>query len=200
MPYDWLAMKQQDQVGRGKEAVCAALISATKELLAEKGSAVAVRDIESRSGVNKGQIHHYFGGKRGLIDAAFLELAREHYENRKEREARGGPLELTLAKDAGYWQALVRLVLDGELETVGLEFSHDVSVPRRVMEQVVRQRRLDKPDLELKAAFCALMALELGWAAFAPFIEMAVGVDDPVEREAIVDRLRLHASIPKRES
>lgn len=188
----------EDEVGtaRGREAVTTALIAATKVLLAERGSSVALRDIEARSGINKGQIHHYFGGKQGLIDAAFLELATEHFESRQKVIAAGDPLELTLRDDRPYWQALVRLVIDGDLETVGLEFDHDISVPREVFRRVTKNYGLDEPDIDLKATFCALMALELGWAAFSPFIEMTVGISDPTEREAIVEQLRRRAAPP----
>ncbi len=189
-------MTDEAGAARGREAVTTALIAATKVLLAEQGSSVALRDIEARSGVNKGQIHHYFGGKQGLIDAAFLELATEHFESRQRRMAAGDALELTLRDDRSYWQALVRLVIDGDLDTVGLEFEHGVSVPREVFRQVIERHGMDEPGIDLKASFCALMALELGWAAFSPFIEMTVGISDPDEREAIVDELRRRATPP----
>ena len=82
-------------------------------------------------------------------------------------------------------------MLDGDLRTASLELEEEISVPRSVLEQVTEELGLDEPDIELKARFCALMALELGWEAFAPFIKMAAQVsDDRDELEAVVERLR----------
>lgn len=191
-------MEDDEPAGRGRATVEAALIEATAGLLGEQGTAVTLRDIEARSGCNKGQIHHYFGGKQALIEAAFRELAEEHYENRKRRAESGRPLALTLGEDATYWQALVRLVLDGDLKTASLEFEEGISVPRVVVDTMTAARGLDEPDLELKAQLCAGMALELGWAAFSPFIELAVGVIDDTEREQIVKRIRTFAAMADR--
>ena len=45
------------------------------------------------------------------------------------------------------------------------------------------------------AGVCAVMALELGWAAFSPFIERAVEITTDAERELIVERLRAYAAV-----
>lgn len=102
---------------RGPDAVKAALIDATCEMLAEVGpNAMSVRSVALRAGVNHGQVHHYFGTKQGLIEAAAHKLAAEHFEHARARS--GGtplPIPLTLGEDSSYLIALVRLVLDGQI-------------------------------------------------------------------------------------
>ena len=104
----------------GSDAVKAALIQAAGELLGEVGPrGVSVRDIAQRAGVNHGQIHHYFGGKRGLLEAAIRHLARGHYAHSLEL-AGGGPIPppLSLSEDRPYFRALCQSVMDGDLELV----------------------------------------------------------------------------------
>jgi AcrR family transcriptional regulator len=176
---------------RGRAAVEAALIDATAELLAERGAArVSVRDIADRAGVNKGQIHHYFGGKQALVEAAFRKMATDHFRNAHARAGGGFPVPLTLGLDSGYLQALTRLVLDGELDIVGLEFDEGISVPRAVIERLANQAGLAEPSLEHQVDVAATMALEMGWAVFAPFILRAVHADDDTTSAAIVDGVR----------
>ncbi len=176
--------------GRGREAVIAALIDATAALLAEEGPArISLRGIADRAGVNKGQIHHYFGSKQALIEATVRQLATEHYENATERAGGPTPVPLTLGLDARYWQAIVRLVLDGDLDTAGLEFDEGISVPQRALHEAAKQLA-DGDSLELKASVAEAMATELGWAAFREFILRAVQVDDRAETEEIEEMLR----------
>ncbi len=186
----------QNAVGaRGRSAVEEALIEAAADLLAEMGpTRVSVRDIANRAGVNKGQIHHYFGGKQPLIEAAFRRVATEHFENARQRSGGGLPAPLTLGLDQRYLQSVVRIVLDGDLETARLEFDEGISVPRATLERLTEIAGLNAPDSKLKAELAAIMAMELGWAAFAPFIQMAVDADHPADVEHIVAHLRSEAT------
>ena len=80
------ADSKTQSLDRGREAVKTALINAACEMLAESGpNAMSVRNVANRAGVNHGQVHHYFGGKEGLIEAAAARLAREHYNNARAR-------------------------------------------------------------------------------------------------------------------
>lgn len=184
-------MTQQVPMTTGGSSVERALIEAAADLLAELGpNRVSVRDIADRAGVNKGQIHHYFGGKQGLIEAAFRQLAREHFENARVRSDDGLPAPLTLGLDQRYLQSLIRIVIDGDLDTARLEFDEGISVPRSVMDRLTDEAGLDKPSEALRVQIASVMAMELGWAAFAPFIQMAVGTDDETEVEQIAHHLR----------
>lgn len=186
-----------ETAGRGRDTVIAALVDATAAMLAEEGPArISLRGIADRAGVNKGQIHHYFGSKQALIEAAVRQLATEHHRNATERSGGPMPVPLTLGLDAQYLQAIVRLVLDGDLDTAGLEFDEGISVPRRAMleaaTKATRDEVVDPADvpLDLKAAVAGAMATELGWAAFRDFILRAVQVDEPEQVELIEEHIR----------
>ncbi len=180
-------MTSSQQPERSRQAAEAALVEATARLLAVRGpERLSLRDIADEAGVNKGLIHHYFGGKRPLVEAAVRKLAEEHFANATARG--GGPLPapLTLGLDEQYWQVIARLILEGDLELAGLEFDEGISVPRRAFD-VLATDHDDSTDL--KAAVAAAMALELGWAAFKPFVAKAVRAEDD-EIEAVEEELR----------
>ena len=67
---------------RGSGAVKAALVDAAAQMLGEFGPrGISVRDVADRAGVNHGQVHHYFGGKRALLEAAMRHLAHEAFDH-----------------------------------------------------------------------------------------------------------------------
>jgi AcrR family transcriptional regulator len=171
---------------KGREAVEQALVEAAADLLADAGPRGAgVREIARRAGVNHGQVHHYFGSKSALLGAAMRQLAAEHFANATER-AGGGPIPppLTLAEDDRYWQAVIRLALDGELELATTEIAEGTSVPRRALHALAELRGEDEPDLELKARVAAAVALQLGWVALEDFVFAVTDVTDD-ERDAV---------------
>ncbi len=173
---------------RSRQAAEAALVEATTRLLAIRGpERVSLRDIADEAGVNKGLIHHYFGGKRALVEAAVRKLAEEHVANATARS--GGPLPapLTLGLDEQYWQVIARLILEGDLELAGLEFEEEISVPRRAFDVLAAEHG---DSIDLKAAVAAAMALELGWTAFKPFVVRAVRAEGG-EIESIEEELRV---------
>jgi AcrR family transcriptional regulator len=177
----------------GSDAVKAALIQAAGELLGEVGPrGVSVRDIAQRAGVNHGQIHHYFGGKRGLLEAAIRHLARGHYAH--SLELAGGrpiPRALSLSEDRPYFRALCQSVMDGDLELVrAVESDDELSVPRRVMRDL-QGRHPQGDELEVKAHFANLAAMQLGWVAFEEllFLNAQVGPDQRESFRETVKRL-----------
>ena len=157
---------------RGRDAVKEALIKAACEMLAENGpNTMSVRNVATRAGVNHGQVHHYFGGKQGLIEAAIAQLAQEHYEHAHQRAA-GNPIPppLTLGEDAQYLRAVVRLVLDGDIATATQEISAGISIPVEVRQHLTKNYAKDQVPTDVKARIAATVALELGWAALEPYI------------------------------
>ena len=190
--------EQPQKRERGRAAVEAALVEAACAMLAEFGPKVmTVRNVAARAGVNHGQVYHYFGGKEGLVRAAMRRLARQHLENALERSGgRPIPLSLTLGQDTEYLQAVVRMVLDGQLAVAALEIEEGVSVPRRVLAHLTELAELDEPNLALKTAFAAMAALELGWAAMEPFVLLLVDVGSEKEAKSIRDGIgRIAASM-----
>jgi len=182
-----------EKQAHGRDAVAEALIQATGELLGEVGpSRMSVRDIAERAGVNKGQIHHYFGGKQALITAAVRSLAHDLYLRTQESHDASEDVLAPLVLDGQrpYLRALTRIILDGDLELASLEFREEISVPQLLLGVVAETRGLESPDERLRAGFAAAMAMELGWSAFGPHIMRAVGaVDDPEVVERIRDRV-----------
>lgn len=165
---------QQDQTPSEPESspVKVRLINAACEMLAEIGPrAMSVRSVAARAGVNHGQVHHCFGGKQGLIDAAARHLAEQHYANAHARAA-GAPLPppLTLSEDDLYLRALVRMVLDGDQDTVSRELEIGKSVPAEAREFVMQAFGGNVDSTEIKARLALTYAIELGWAAMEPVV------------------------------
>ena len=182
------------EIATGRTAAEEKLIGAAAELLAEVGPrAASVRGIATRAGVNHGLVHHYFGSKDALLRAAMVRLVENHATFAKEM-AKGGPMPapLALLRDQSYLHAVMRCVLDGEMELATMELKAGVSVPRRALDEMVAQRGLNEPDPTTQAAIGMGMAMEMGWAALEPFIFAVAGVsaedEDTVRNEAIAVR------------
>lgn len=171
---------------RGRAAVEAALVDAAADLLAEVGPRHAgLREIARRAGVNHGQVHHYFGSKDALIRAAMAKLAADHYANATARAGGGAvPPPLTVGEDDRYWQAVIRLVLDGQLDIARAEVDQGISVPRRALEALAAAQGQDRPDIDLQAQVAASTALQLAWAALEEFVFAVLGVADD-DRDAV---------------
>lgn len=176
---------------RGSEAVRDALVASAAERLAEVGpKALSVRDVARRAGVNHGQVHHYFGGKRALLMAAMRKLAAEHFARANERAGDDlVPPPLSLSEDRGYWRALCQVLMDGDLELARLEIDEGISVPRQVMARLLERGGIPEDDLDIRARFALAVTQQLGWAAFEDFGLMAAGVDE-ADRDEIRSRLK----------
>ena len=162
-----------------------ALIEATADLLGEVGpKSISVRQIADRAGVNHGQIHHYFQGKRGLLEATLRNLAKDHFEDSLQRS--GGdaiPPPLSLSEDRRYFRALCQAVMDDDLDLIRtVDSDHEISVPIRVLREL-EGRKPDADPLEVKAIFALGAAMELGWVAFEKLILLIAEVD-PEDEEA----------------
>lgn len=169
---------RQDGQAKGREAVEAALIEAASDLLAEFGpTATTVRDIASRAGVNHAQVHHYFGSKRALLEAAMREMAHRHYNAIRElSEGRTIPPPLAIPADDRYWRAALRATIEGDIELAGIEVREGVSVSRSVLETLTRLRGLEEPSLELKVELAKAAAMQLGWLALEPFLFLVADI------------------------
>jgi AcrR family transcriptional regulator len=135
-------------------------------------------------------VHHYFGGKEGLIEAAAAHLAAQHYANARER-ASGSPvpMPLTLSEDSQYLQTVVRLVLDGRLDVAVQEIESGQSVPVNARRALMGDYPDGEVPPELKARFAVVLATELGWAALESFIMRLADVDEK-EQELVREYAR----------
>ena len=183
--------KRSQDPARGREAVQTALLEAASDLLAEVGPrATSVRDIAARAGVNHGQVHHYFGGKRPLLKEAMRQMARRHFDEiRALSQGRALPPPLANVSDDRYWRAAVRAVIEGDMELARVEVDDGVSVTRNVLEHLTRKAGLDEPDLDIKLALAEGTAMQLGWMVLEPFLFLVADVK-PEEEELLRQRVR----------
>jgi len=182
-------------VDRGSQAVKSALINAARAMLAEVGpSAMSVRTVANRAGVNHGQVHHYFGGKQGLVEAAMHSLAQEHFDLAHAR-SRGKPVPepLTLGEDWQYLRAIVHSVLDGDLATATREIEQGISIADESRRYLTQKFDRDGVPVDVKARIAITCAMELGWAALEPYILQIADV-----REDEVDEVRDRARVLSR--
>lgn len=91
--------------------------------------------------------------------------------------------------DPKYLRAVVRAVLDDEMELATTEITAGVSVPRGALAYAVDSKNLGEPDVQMKAMVAVSMAMEMGWAALEPFL-FAVTEVDKDEEEAVRDIVR----------
>jgi len=169
---------------RGSDAVKAALVDAAAKMLGEFGPrGISVRDVADRAGVNHGQVHHYFGGKRALLEAAMRHLAHEAFDHSSVLAGNSPyPPVLAFAEDSDYWRAVCRIVMEGDLELARIEIDENVSVPRHVLRSLQKEHGVDNDDLRFKARFAAMAAQSLGWVAFEDFMMLQADVE-PEQRE-----------------
>lgn len=169
------------------------LIAAAADMLGEVGPrAMTVRGVAERAGVNHGLVHHYFGGKDGLAEAAMLHLVQQH-ANDVRAQSQGNPIPAPLAlNNEPHLRAVVRSVLDDEMKLATMELTAGVSVPRGALQHVARMKQLDEPDMQTKALAAMGMALEMGWAALEPFIFSVadIGEDQQESVREIVREMR----------
>lgn len=174
------------------------LIAATAQLLGEIGPrTVSVRAIAERAGVNHGLVHHYFGGKDALLQAAMERLVHEHFDYAMAQSHQQPiPAPLGLIGDPTYLKAVVRAVLDDEMSLASTEITEKVSVPRNVLHHVAATLGQAEPSLQVKASVGLGMALEMGWAALEPFIFAVVGARNESEQEQLrMEAKRLRSEI-----
>ena len=167
-----MSIAEQPTQPRKQTEAEAKLIAAAADLLGEVGPrAMSVRMVAERAGVNHGLVHHYFGSKEGLMRAAMLLLVEQHAEDVREK-SHGNPIPdaLVLTSEPRYLRAVVRAVLDNEMELATMELEAGVSIPRGALQHVAKMRQLDEPDTQIKALAAIGMALEMGWAALEPLL------------------------------
>ncbi len=169
---------------RGGDAVKAALVEATAKMLGEFGPrGVSVRDVSDRAGVNHGQVHHYFGSKRALLEAAMRHLAREAFDHSSALAGNSlYPPVLAFAEESDYWRAVCKIAMEGDLELARIEIDEDISVPRQVLRSLQKEHGVDRDDLRFKARFAAMTAQSLGWVAFEDFMMLLADIE-PEQRE-----------------
>ena len=170
----------------GRKNVEKKLIDSAAELLGSIGpNQLSIRDIAVHAGVNHAQIHHYFGGKQGLLEATYKQLAFEHMQQLERRnigvmDLGKEPLsELT----ENYFNALIRAVLDGQMDLLRVQVDSGLSMSKKTLNELTKLRGASKPSAEEKAAIALVMVLEFGFAAIKPYITEVLKMSDKDMKE-----------------
>ena len=170
----------------GRKNVEKKLIDSAAELLGSIGpNQLSIRDIAVHAGVNHAQIHHYFGGKQGLLEATYKQLAFEHMQQLERRnigvmDLGKEPLsELT----ENYFNALIRAVLDGQMDLLRVQVDSGLSMSKKTLNELTKLRGASKPSAEEKAAIALVMVLEFGFAAIKPYITEVLKISDKDMKE-----------------
>jgi AcrR family transcriptional regulator len=102
------------------EATRATLIAAARRLFTERGyDGVGAEEIVRAAGVTRGALYHHFGGKPGLLEAAYEQLEAESTE-RVARIVLGSELESPLEAMKAGIEAFLDECAEPELQRIAL--------------------------------------------------------------------------------
>ena len=173
------AMKKN--ILKGRKNVEKRLIDSAAELLSSLGpNQLSIRDIALHAGVNHAQIHHYFGGKQGLLEATYKQLAFTHMQQLERRNINVMDLGNEPLSDVtdNYFNALIRAVLDGKMDLLMAQSDSGLSMSKKTLNELTKLRGASKPSAEEKAAVALVMVMEFGWAASKSYIKQSLKVSD----------------------
>lgn len=166
---------------KGRKNVEKKLINSAAELVGSIGpNQLSIRDIADHAGVNHAQIHHYFGGKQGLLEATYKQLAFEHMEQLERRNVNPDNLGEEALSDItdNYFKAIIRAVLDDKMDLVRIQVDAGYSMSRKTLAELTKLSGLKKPTAEIKAAVALVMALEFGLASMKDYIKEVLKISD----------------------
>jgi len=166
---------------KGRKNVEKQLINSAAELVGSIGpNQLSIRDIADHAGVNHAQIHHYFGGKQGLLEATYKQLAFEHMEQLERRNVNPDNLGKEPLSDItdNYFRAIIRAVLDKKMDLVRIQVDAGYSMSRKTLAELTKLSGLKRPTAEIKAAVALVMALEFGYASMKDYIKEVLKISD----------------------
>lgn len=170
---------------KGRKNVEKRLIDSASFLVSSVGpNQLTIRDIADHAGVNHAQIHHYFGGKKGLLMATYKQLAFEHVQQLERRKISPTNLceePLSMITD-DYFKAIIRAVLDDQMELVRVQIDSNLSMSRETLKQLTKIKKLKKPNSEMKSAVAIAMVVEFGLAAMEQYIDEVLEMNSSDKR------------------
>ena len=158
---------------KGRQNVEKKLIESAAVLVGSIGpNQLSIRDIADHAGVNHAQIHHYFGGKDGLLLATYKLLAFEHIEQLQRRNVSPDNMIREPLGDitSNYFKAIIRAVLDNRMDLVRVQVNSNLSMSKKTLDQLVKIKNEKIPTAEMKAAIALIMVVEFGLASMKPYI------------------------------
>ncbi len=144
------------------------------ELLKERAEqGVSGRALAQRADVNYGLIHHYFGSKEAVFDAAFVQLHEAYVAADTQRLA--APFSMRSH------EPFLRIWAYRELADIATP-PIDLKGMRLLLENILRRRNVDRRTgqdfAEAQArAYCSL-ALQLGWVVCRRDLQETVAADE----------------------
>ena len=166
---------------KGRQNVEKKLIESAAVLVGSIGpNQLTIRDIAEHAGVNHAQIHHYFGGKDGLLTATYKLLAFEHIEQLQRRNVSVDNLirEPLGSITNNYFKAIIRAVLDNRMDLVRVQVDSNLSMSKKTLDQLVKIKNEKKPTAEMKAAIAIVMVVEFGLASMKPYIMEVLDINE----------------------
>jgi len=166
---------------KGRQNVEKKLIESAAVLVGSIGpNQLTIRDIAEHAGVNHAQIHHYFGGKDGLLIATYKLLAFEHMEQLQRRNVSVDNLirEPLGSITNNYFKAIIRAVLDNRMDLVRVQVDSNLSMSKKTLDQLVKIKNEKKPTAEMKAAIAIVMVVEFGYASMKPYIMEVLDINE----------------------
>ena len=168
-----------------------AVLDAASDLFAEQGPATtSIREVAARSGVNHGLVYRHFGTKEELVAAVL-----DHVSDQVNQAIAGSSAD-TRTRAERQWRILAHTILDGypvgRLQRRFPFVNHLVDEAARHTDDVAAARM----------AAGHVVALELGWQLFKPFILAATGlgtVPDETVRQAslqLMGRILTEPEVP----
>ena len=174
---------------KGRQNVEKKLIESAAVLVGSIGpNQLSIRDIADHAGVNHAQIHHYFGGKDGLLIATYKLLAFEHIEQLQRRNVTPDNMIREPLGDItnNYFKAIIRAVLDNRMDLVRVQVDSNLSMSKKTLDQLVKLKNEKKPTAEMKAAIALIMVVEFGLASMKPYIMEVLDINEK-EMETFMD-------------
>ena len=166
---------------KGRKNVEKRLIDSAAQLLNSVGpNQLSIRDIALHAGVNHAQIHHYFGGKQGLLEATYKQLAFTHIQQLERRNIGAmnlGDEPLSEVTDL-YFNALIRAVIDGKMDLLLAQRDSGLSMSEKTLSELTKLRGASKPTADDKAAVALVMVMEFGWATSKAYIKETLNISD----------------------
>ena len=166
---------------KGRQNVEKKLIESAAVLVGSIGpNQLSIRDIADHAGVNHAQIHHYFGGKDGLLIATYKLLAFEHIEQLQRRNVSPDNMIREPLGDItnNYFKAIIRAVLDNRMDLVRVQVDSNLSMSKKTLDQLVKLKNEKKPTAEMKAAIALIMVVEFGLASMKPYIMEVLDINE----------------------
>ena len=166
---------------KGRQNVEKKLIESAAVLVGSIGpNQLTIRDVADHAGVNHAQIHHYFGGKDGLLTATYKLLAFEHIEQLQRRNVSVDNLIREPLGDItnNYFKAIIRAVLDNRMDLVRVQVDSNLSMSKKTLDQLVKLKNEKKPTAEMKAAIAIVMVVEFGLASMKPYIMEVLDINE----------------------